>query len=465
MSESSIESERLCTLNDKPDDRGNCVVYWMQQSQRAHANAALEYAIEQANARNLPVLVAFGLMANYPHANARHFTFMLEGLKETQAELENRGIRMVIQKGNPLEVALRLSEGASMLVADVGYLKHQRMWRRELARQASCLACWVEADVVVPVAAASRKSEYAARTIRPKINRQKERFLHPLVEAKVKRDSLDARWPSLDISDVAAVVAELGADPSVGPVSRFWQGGTQAARAQVRRFIEQKLSRYVPHRNKPETNDFSGISPYLHFGHISPVEIVLEARKAAGDEAVDEAIAVFEEELIVRRELARNFTAYHQGYDAYATAVPAWAKATLKDHLADERPAVYTKQQLIEAQTHDPYWNAAMREMVYTGFMHNYMRMYWGKKILEWTNTPDYAHRLMMELNDRYFLDGRDPNGYGNIAWVFGRHDRPWPERSVYGKVRSMMKSGLERKCDPQAYVAKVNALVKQAGG
>lgn len=463
MAISAIEPERIRSLNDRTGDRGGHVVYWMQQSQRAAQNHALEYAIEQANGRNQPVVVAFGLMADYPHANARHFTFMLEGLRETQKTLEKRGIGMVIQRGHPVQIALQMGQEASMIVADVGYLRHQRQWRREVAGKARCPVRAVEADVVVPVAAVSRKAEYAARTIRPKIHRQKETYLRPLRQGRVKRDSLGMRWPALDISDVAEAVKALAADASVGPVSRFWPGGTKAARRQVRRFVEAKLARYVSHRNKPEADDVSGVSPYLHFGQISPVEIVLAARKAGGNSAADQAIAAFEEQLIVRRELARNFTAYQDGYDAYATAAPGWAKATLKDHRDDPRQAVYSKRQFIDAQTHDPYWNAAMREMVHTGYMHNYMRMYWGKKILEWTRTPEYAHRLMVELNDRYFLDGRDPSGYANIAWVFGRHDRPWPERTVYGKVRSMTKAGLQHKCDAQGYVAKVDRLVQRA--
>jgi deoxyribodipyrimidine photo-lyase len=199
------------------------------------------------------------------------------------------------------------------------------------------------------------------------------------------------------------------------------------------------------------------MSKYLHYGHISPIWLALEAKDAGGGKNTDS----FLEELIVRRELSFNFVFYNDDYDSYAN-LPGWAKKTLEDHKKDNREYTYTQRQLEDAETHDEYWNAAMKEMVHTGYMHNYMRMYWGKKILEWSKTPEHAYRTTLYLNNKYFLDGRDPNSFANIAWVFGQHDRGWTERSVYGKVRYMSSGGLERKARPDQYVEKVERLVEQ---
>jgi len=197
------------------------------------------------------------------------------------------------------------------------------------------------------------------------------------------------------------------------------------------------------------------MSKYLHFGQISPVAVALAAQDA---KAPNEDKKSFLEELVVRRELGCNYCTYCRDYDQFKS-LPQWAIETLDEHAGDEREHVYTKDELEKGETHDPYWNAAMKEMRVTGYMHNYMRMYWGKKILEWTNTPRYAFRVALDLNNKYFLDGRDCASFANVAWLFGRHDRGWPERPIYGKVRSMTAKGLERKCDIEGYVAKVEAL------
>jgi deoxyribodipyrimidine photo-lyase len=192
---------------------------------------------------------------------------------------------------------------------------------------------------------------------------------------------------------------------------------------------------------------------------VSPVQVALAARES---KAADNQRESFLEELIVRRELAQNFAEYSPHYDSFE-CVPEWARKTLDKHRSDERHHQYTQGQLERARTHDPYWNAAMREMRYTGYMHNAMRMYWGKKILEWSSTPEHAHRTTLALNNRYFLDGRDANSYANIGWLFGLHDRPWGEREIFGTVRYMSSGGLERKADMEAYLEKVDRLVAEA--
>ena len=248
--------------------------------------------------------------------------------------------------------------------------------------------------------------------------------------------------------ELARDVPELDLDRSVPPTGRF-HGGTSRARGLLGAFIADKLNRYDAERSDPSLAIESHMSPYLHFGQISPLEIALAVRDVAAPRKDRDA---YLEELLVRRELACNYVYYTESYDRWA-ALPRWARATLRKHQSDDRPYVYKLAELEAARTHDPYWNAAMREMTATGKMHNYMRMYWGKKIIEWTNSPRTAFRWMLALNNKYFLDGRDPASYANVAWCFGLHDRPWAERDVFGTVRYMSAGGLERKFDIDAYV------------
>ncbi len=458
----AIHPARVSSLNDREVRPGDWVLYWMQQSQRPHDNPALEHAIRKANGLDLPVLAVFGLTDGYPEANLRHYRFMLEGLSETRAALEKRRIRLVARKGDPPGVALSFARRAAMVVCDVGYTRHQRRWRTAVAEGAPCRVVAVEGDVVVPLTVASEKAEYAARTIRPKIHRHLEAFLEPCPRYRPKRSSLEIGEEGLDLSDVDAVLDGLDLDRSVGPVTRFFRGGPAEAKRRLRAFVEGRLANYDAHRNQPQTDDVSFMSPYLHFGQVSPVHVALRIREAGQGTGADRA--AYLEELVVRRELAANFVRYTPDYDRYG-ALPQWARRTLADHAGDPRDHRYDREALAAGKTHDPYWNAAMAEMRETGFMHNYMRMYWGKKILEWSETPEGAFETALHLNNRYFLDGRDPNSYAGVGWVFGLHDRAWFERPVFGKIRYMAASGLERKCDIQGYLRKVEALCRRAAG
>lgn len=452
-----MDSDRLSILNDAPaDPDGSYVLYWMQQSQRADFNPALEHAVREANRRNQGVVVGFGLTDDYPEANERHYAFMLEGLAEVRDSLHERGIKFVLRRGAPDEVALGLAQDASLVVCDRGYLRHQRTWRDRVAREAGRRVEQVEGDLVVPVETASDKVEFAARTLRPKLRRLWPAFLTDVTRTRVEVPSLTlAVTGDLDAADPDAALGALDIDRSVGRVSRF-RGGTAAARRLLSRFLRFGLDGYADARNDPSDPQCSTLSPYLHFGQISPVEVARKTRAAKpGGDADGDA---YLEELIVRRELAANFVTFHPDYDRYA-GLPDWARDTLAEHRDDERPDRYTRRELETAQTRDRYWNAAMREMLKTGYMHNYMRMYWGKKILEWSNTPEYAFETALHLNNRYFLDGRDANSYANIAWIFGRHDRPWQERPVFGKVRYMNARGLERKFDIDAYARWADGL------
>lgn len=454
-----IDPTRLRRLNDADAGRGAYVLYWMQQSQRAEHNHALEFAAQRANALGTPLVVGFGLTDDYPDANLRHYHFMLEGLTEVRSSLARRGIAFVLRRGDPAEVALTLGRDAAVIVCDRGYLRHQRRWRHRVADAAPCEVVEVEADVVVPVEAASDKAEHAARTLRPKLHRQLDRYLVGLRTTPLDHDALGLELETLDVDNRDALLATRAIDRSVKPVARF-PGGTGAAKRRLRTFLDKSLPVYAAHRNQPHTDDVTYLSMALHFGQLSPVQAALEVRAAADDD--DENAAALLEELIVRRELACNFVYHTPDYDRY-TCIPAWARQTLVRHRRDKREHVYTPAEFEAAQTHDPYWNAAMREMLHTGYMHNHMRMYWGKQILAWSASPEAAYRTALTLNNRYFLDGRDPASYANVAWLFGVHDRPWPERAVFGKVRSMTAAGLARKADPDAYVAKVDRLVADA--
>jgi deoxyribodipyrimidine photo-lyase len=460
MATRKVQVERVRNLNEAGVREGDYVLYWMQSSQRAEQNHALEYAVQRANDLDQRLLVVFGLTDDYPEANLRHYTFMLEGLKDVQDALAKCGIKMVVRRGSPDEVALHAGKDASLVVTDRGYMRPQKKWREKVAGEVGCLVTQVESDVVVPVELASDKQEHAARTLRPRIEEYLEDFLVGLTPTKISKQSLNMKAGGLDLSDVEKVLGGMDLDRSVGALSHLYKGGTSEAKKVFRRFLKDSFDAYAEHRNQPQTDDVSHMSKYLHFGHVSPIWLALQAKEASANR---DNIESFVEELVVRRELSMNFVFYNNDYDSYSN-LPGWARKTLEEHKGDEREYTYTRKQLESAETHDEYWNAAMRDMVHTGYMHNYMRMYWGKKILEWSNTPEHAYRSTLYLNNKYFLDGRDPNSFANVAWVFGQHDRGWTEREVYGKVRYMSSGGLERKTKPDQYVEKVGKRIEGSG-
>ena len=452
-----IQPERVQELNDKEIQEGEYVLYWLQSSQRSEYNHALEYAALKANELEKPLLVAFGLIDDYPEASLRHYHFMVEGLQDVEKALEKRKIKFVLQRGVPAEVAVKLSKNAALVICDRDYLRLQRKWRERVAEKAPCKVVQVESNVVVPVELASGKKEYAARTLRPRLSKHLDRFLVPLDEVKLKVNALSLDVKGEDISDLDTFLGKLRLEPDPPPVKLF-KGGTEAAKKVLHDFLQNDFGDYTETRNQPQTSHVSHMSKYLHYGQISPGYIALEVQKADASQKNTES---YLEELIIRRELPMNFVFYEPDYDKYS-ALPDWAQKTLAEHKDDNRSPGYTREQLEAAETADPYWNAAMNELKYTGYMHNYMRMYWGKKILEWSPSPEYAFETTLYLNNKYFLDGRDANSYANVAWVFGQHDRAWTERAVFGKVRYMSAGGLERKADPEAYVEKVAGLIKE---
>lgn len=465
MTTRTIEPERIRVLSDVDPADGDYVLYWMQQSQRAEDNPALEYAVQQANELEQRLVVGFGLTDDYPDANRRHYAFMLEGLADAAETLAERGAKFVVRRGSPDDVAIELGRHASIVICDGGYLRHEKQWRRRVARELDCRIVQVESNVVVPVETASDKAEYAARTLRPKIEAERDRFLVDLRATKLDKHSRGLSIDSLDIDGPrkrADLLDAMSLDESVPEVGDRFQGGTREAKRRFDAFLKSSLKHYDENRSQPMTDDVSFQSMYLHFGQVSPVWLARRLQSSRYGTRDDKD--TYLEELIVRRELAVNFVYYTSDYDRYA-ALPDWAQKTLSEHSDDERPHRYTRSELDAAETHDEAWNAAMRDMKHTGTMHNHMRMYWGKKILEWCNTPEYAYRVTLDLNNRYFLDGRDCSSYANVAWVFGLHDRPWGERDVFGKVRSMTYGGLERKFDVEAYIESVNERLERRPG
>ena len=443
LSKNGIDPQRVTVVSEYDGSTGGrFVLYWMQAGVRSSSNAALEYAVMVANELKLPLAVCFVLTGGYPGARFRHYHFLAQGLKDVHAALLHRGIKFIIRVGNPPLEILELSKDAVFVVTDCGYLKLQRQWRQQVYNGLKCPAVEVEDNVVVPVEAASDKAEYGARTIRPKITRNLERFMVPVKTVKLANTAAALKLGGIDISRLGSEVEALGSEYVCG--SAGFAGGEIAAQKKLHDFLKNKLPHYDK-RNDPVADVTSQLSPYLHFGMISPVDIALKARAAGG---CDE----FLEQLIVRRELAINFVYYNPDYTNYDSAIPQWAKNTLEEHCSDKRQYLYSQSELENAATHDPAWNAAQRQMVDDGYMAGYMRMYWGKKVIEWSKSPQDAFQTLIYLNDKYELDGRDPNGYCGIAWCFGRHDRPWARRQIFGTIRYMNYAGLKRKFDVEAY-------------
>ncbi len=453
-----IQAERIKTLCDEPPRRnGDYVLYWMQAAQRAKYNHALEFAIRKANELSKPLIVLFCIVDSYPEANLRHYRFMLEGLRDVQDVLGERGIRLVVQAGEPTQRVLDLAKNASILVVENGQLRIQRKWRKQIAHNAECLMFEVETNLIVPVTEASGKEEYSAGTFRPRITKKLVYFLKPLRHEKLKQQSLKLKFDGLSLDDLDKLLSTLNLDRSISPVDSF-SGGTKQAEQLLRRFLKNKLDHYHQQSNNPTLDCISDMSPYLHFGQISPLYIALETIKKGGP-----GKDAYLEQLIVRRELSHNFVFYNPHYDTYK-CLPPWAVRTLNFHRRDKKQYLYSREQFESAQTHDPYWNAAQKQMLLTGKMHNYMRMYWGKKILEWSRNYQQAYKTALYLNNKHELDGRDANAFAGVAWCFGKHDRAWSERPIFGKVRYMNAAGLQRKFDMDAYVEKIAQLERSNG-
>jgi len=431
--------------------QARCVVYWMRRSQRGLNNAALNVAIQAGNVLEKPVLVFFGLTPKAHHANLRHYTFLMQGLPDIADELQQRNVGLVLRSHSEHDILKFCSEvHPCLVVGDENPLRESERAHEKVAAELRAPFWTVDSDVIVPTKLLG-KEHYAARTIRRKIRALLAQFLKlvPNPPAKVV-------WQKEPTLVDGSLLKKLPIDRSVQPVYGF-MGGPAEARRRLKEFLRTRLSGYATRRNKPNLDGTSQLSPYLHFGHMGPHTIALAVQDT---EAPLQDRAAFLEELIVRRELAVNFVRYNANYENFDSC-QGWADVTLRKHTRDKRRFLYTKRELQNAETHDPLWNAAQKQMVLTGWMHGYLRMYWAKKILEWSPSPTVAYDIAVQLNDRYKLDGRDPNGYAGIAWaIVGKHDRPWgPKRPVYGNVRYMSYESTSRKFNSKAYIERIALL------
>ena len=449
---------RIKSLNNKKMDKnGEFVIYWMQRSIRSFYNHSLEYAVQIANDLKKDLLVIFCFDSKFSEMNERSCYFLFESLKDTEENLKKRGIRFIVLDSSPLITKLlEYSEKSVCVVTDRGYLKYLREIREKAAEKILVRMVQVESDVAVPVETASSKEEYSAKTLRGKLHKVLEFYINRDFEyIHYEMNYLGKIKTDFDLKKMYEILGKLNIDRSVKK-SEYFYGGENTAKKTLETFIAEKLEGYSKYRNNPELDYQSDLSPYLHFGNISPLFIAKEILKSQKNkESTDD----FLEELIVRRELAINFVYYNPDYDKFQNMTYSWAYETMDKHKNDQKDYIYSPDILEKAETHDEYWNSAQKEMMITGKMHGYMRMYWAKKIIEWSEGYDKAYEVIKYLNNKYFIDGRDENSYAGIAWCFGKHDRAWNERKIFGKLRYMNSNGLKRKFDIDEYVNKINKL------
>jgi deoxyribodipyrimidine photo-lyase len=445
--------DRVRSLNDSPArPEADYVLYWCRWNRRAESNHALAYAAGLANRMSLPLVVAERLSCAWPTASDRFHRFVLEGVPEMEAAVKALGAGYVFnlprtkaESGAPWRALLA---NAATVVTDECPRPTPRLAVRLEAVDASC---------IVPMSRIPGRT-WAAYSIRPRIHRLLEASLKPVPPIALSRrwrGSFGELHTKVTSGNAAALAAACEIDHSVPPSTVYGGGRREALRA-LDRFLAHRLRRYAREKNEPSARATSELSPYLHWGHLSALEVALAVREHAREHKLigDE----FLEELIVRRELAHNFVYYTKGYDSLE-ALPDWARRTIADHRDDPRPFVYSREAFERAATHDDLWNATQKELVLRGRIHGYYRMYWGKKIVEWSVSAEEALATMLALHDRYALDGEDPNTYAGILWCLGLHDRPWPARPVYGTIRSMARAGMERKTRTDAYRQEVECL------
>jgi deoxyribodipyrimidine photo-lyase len=451
----SAADPRVRRLNDRATPaRGDYVLYWMQALRRGEDNAALAYAVERANEMGLPCVVYEALRPDYPHASDRIHAFVLQGARDTAAVLGARGIAHVFfLPRTPDEargVLAKLAARARLVVSDDYPSFVVPAHNAAAAARVPCPFVVVDDCAVVPLSLLS-KPEIGARTLRPKIMRELPTWLRPLQEPAPRfgpAARLDLPFDPLPLDgDVRAQIAACAIDHAIAPVDEL-PGGSVAALQRLERFARGPLATYAEDRNDPSRDGTSTLSPYLHFGMLSARRAALVARQWGQGEGLD----AFLEQLLVRRALSFNFARSRPDHASYA-ALPAWARATLEEHEADKRYADLAIADLEAARSPDPLWNAAMNELRTRGVVHGYARMLWGKLPMLWMRRPADAHQAMVTLNDRWALDGRDPNGYANVSWCYGLHDRPWPKRPVFGAVRTMTSASARKKLDFEGYI------------
>ena len=445
MEESLVRSR---VRNNQPITSGP-VLYWMGRDQRIDDNWALIEAYNAAEDRAVPLQVVFNLPASYGKGTLRQYDFLLKGLQEVEQRCAELNITFHLLEGDVVTNILTLvrEERIGQLFADFNPLRVTRGWHEEVYQKVGVQAVEVDAHNIVPCWIASPKEEFAAYTFRPKITKLIPSFLIEFPALKPV-STLARKGKSVDWK---AVYEQLKVDATVAPVA-WLKPGAQAAMETLKSFVDTKLIGYAEGRNDPNQGAVSQLSPYLHFGHISAQRVALSVQKSSLPSSAKEA---FLEELIVRKELSDNYCYYNPHYDVIAGA-HTWAQKTIAEHADDPREYVCTCSQLESGNTHDELWNAMQMQMVQEGKMHGWCRMYWAKKIMEWTPDVQTAIDIALYLNDRYELDGNDPNGYVGVMWsIAGVHDRAWTERPIFGKIRYMNFNGAKRKFDVPAFIKK----------
>ena len=435
--------------NKKLNKKGEYALYWMQNAMRVDYNHVLDFCVRKANEMDVPVLVVFIINKTYMDATENHYKFMLQGLSEVKDELLKKNIKISFLIGETVDKVMEVCEKASFVATEKGYLKNEKNWRQTLSSKINIPMIEVDTNVIVPVKEVSDKEEYAAYTIRPKINKMLEQYALDFKVDSPNNSSLNIELIDEVDFDINNILSMLSLETN--EYELYYKGGVSEARAHLKAFLENKLDNYAKLRNEPSLDFQSNMSMYLQFGQISPLEIYLKTKHKNNNDQ-------FIEELVIRRELSYNFVYYNTDYDSYK-CLPNWVIKSLDKHREDKREYIYNLSQLENSDTHDNYWNACQKEMVLTGKMHGYMRMYWGKKVIEWTKDYKKAYEILIYLNNKYNIDGRGPNAYAGVAWCFGKHDRPWFERNIFGKIRYMNDQGLKRKFDMDAYLKKIKRI------
>ena len=458
---------RKLKLNSNVITDGQCIIYVMSRDQRLQDNHAVIYAQNLCLELKLPLIIVFNILEKSGNRSREHYLFMLEGLKLIEHECQEKNITFVLTIGDAIKeiTALAKKMNPQEIVFDFNPLKRTRNIQKSITSKILCASVVIDTHNIIPIWTLSDKEEYAAHTIRRKVHQNLKDWLVEPAKIIMHPYKLHIH---IEENNWAKARRSINFIKSSG-IKIMFKPGYQAGSLMLRDFIHNKLDNYAQLRNSPIENGQSNLSPYIHFGHISSMRVALNILKTCNEELLlfqfgklasyqgipsrMDSINAYIEELIVRKELADNFCFYNHNYDSLEGA-KEWAKLTLKLHANDRRIFQYKLQDWQNASTHDLAWNAAQKELSHTGKMHGYMRMYWAKKILEWSESPELAIETAIYLNDFYSLDGGDPNGYAGIMWsIAGVHDRAWFERDVFGKIRYMNDKGLERKFNLEKYI------------
>ncbi|XP_016844206.1 deoxyribodipyrimidine photo-lyase isoform X3 [Nasonia vitripennis] len=450
---------RILTDSDEVSSESKGIVYWMFRDARVHDNWAMLFAQKIALKNKVPLHVCFCILPKFLDATIRHYKFLLEALEEVEKDCKELNINFHLLHGEPNTAIINFVEKYKMgaVIADFFPLRLPLFWLEDIKKKLpkKIPLCQVDAHNIVPCWVASEKLEYAARTIRNKINSKLDEFLTEFPPVIKHPHTSDQKFDKINWD---TALDDVLVDKSVDKIT-WAKAGYKGGIAELDKFLKIRLRIYDEKRNNPIFNALSNLSPWFHFGMISVQRCILEAKKYKSQ--YNKSVEAFMEEAIVRRELSDNFCFYNEHYDSLKGAYD-WARETLNQHRNDKRDYIYTLNELENGLTHDDLWNAAEIQLVKEGKIHGFLRMYWAKKILEWTETPDDALKWSIYLNDKYSMDGRDPNGYVGCMWsICGVHDQGWRERPVFGKIRYMNYKGCERKFDVQAFVMKYGAKVQ----